>query len=186
MKASNQAGTRTFAAVAATAILMFGAAAAPASAEPDELSVIATFEGERIALADGWGQAGACVVDVDGTRCYRTEAEMDEREGLSIERQRRSGEFFAASTCSSSLRLYQNAGFGGSVLHFSTQHTYINLWGYGFNNVTSSYRVGACTSYLYDGSNGGAPIYPGSTSPYSSASSMVSGWDNRISSLYVT
>ncbi len=180
-------GARTLAAASIVSALLMGAGAAPASAEADEYSVIATFEGKEIALADGWGEAGACVSDADGTRCYRTEAEMDEREGLSInpEPHRPAGEYVALSSCSSSLRLYQNPGFGGSVLHFSTQYTYINLWGYGFNNVTSSYRVGACASYLYDGSSGGAPTYPGSTSAYTSASSMVSGWDNRISSVYI-
>ena len=79
-------GARTLAAASIVSALLMGAGAAPASAEADEYSVIATFEGKEIALADGWGEAGACVSDADGTRCYRTEAEMDEREGLSIER----------------------------------------------------------------------------------------------------
>jgi hypothetical protein len=82
--------------------------------------------------------------------------------------------------------LYRSTSYGGAVLQLTTRYTYINLSGYGFDNDTSSYRVGACAAYFYDGTNGGGSVYPGSTGAGVSASSMVSGWDNRISSVYIT
>lgn len=154
--------------------------ASVAEAEP---SVTATFEGATLSLADGWGDAKACASDGRSTRCYRSEAEMEEAEGLSAAGE--VPEMTLLSSCSSSLRLYTGSGFGGSVLYLSTQYTFINLSPYGFSNVVSSYRVGACASYFYDGSSGGLPIYPGTTSAYASASTMLSGWDNRISSVYI-
>lgn len=62
---------------------------------------------------------------------------------------------------------------------------YIGLSGYGFDNVTSSYQVGGCAATFYD-TAGGTGTYPGSTGAGASASSMVSGWDNRISSIRIS
>jgi hypothetical protein len=89
------------------------------------------------------------------------------------------------ATCSSSLRLYRAPSYGGSVLYLTNRGTYIDLSSYGFDNDTSSYRVGACDSNFYAGSNGGTPLYPGPTSANSSAASMLSGWDNVVSSVYI-
>lgn len=143
-------------------------------------TVIASFDGGWIDLTRGWGDATACWSDGESTASFRTEAEMDRTMNSSL-----SGPVPLAS-CSSSLRLYRSSGFAGGVLSLTTQNTYINLSAYGFDNDTSSYRVGACASYFYDGTNGGGSLYPGSTGAGVSASSMVSGWDNRISSVYIT
>jgi hypothetical protein len=97
----------------------------------------------------------------------------------------RSIEITPLAACSSSLRLYRSTSYGGAVLQLTTRNTYINLSGYGFDNDTSSYKVGACSAGFYDGSGGGAPTYPGSTGANASATSMVSGWDNRVSSVYI-
>lgn len=141
-----------------------------------ETSVTAAFEGRPIRLADGWGEATACTSDGLSARCYRTEAEMDDAENLPQG---------LLAACSTSLRLYRSTSFGGGVLQLTSQYAYINLSAYGFDNDTSSYRVGACSSYFYDASSGGSPLYPGSTSGGASASTMVSGWDNRVSSVYI-
>ena len=147
-------------------------------ADEPETGVLAYFEGDVIDLSEGWGEATACTSDGATTLCFRTEAEMDEE----------TGEFPGAEgllACTSSLRLYRSTSYGGGVLQLTSQFTYINLSLYSFDNDTSSYKVGACDSYFYDGANGGTPLYPGTTTASSSATSMASGWDNRVSSVYI-
>ena len=143
-------------------------------------SVTAAFEGRLIGLADGWGEARACTSDGVATRCYRSEEAMDVAENVALD-------VTAAATlaCSGSLRLYRLSGFGGGVLQLTTQFTVINLASYGFDNDTSSYRVGPCNSSFYDTTTGGTG-YPGNTSANVSATSMVSGWDNRVGSVYIS
>jgi hypothetical protein len=145
---------------------------------------LATFEGSIINLRNGWGDATACTSDGITTECFRTEAQLnafladaslDLDFGLSI-----------LSTCATPLRLYANTSFGGLVLNLSTRSTILNLSTWSFDNVTSSYKVGACTSTFYDGANAGAPIYPGNTTAGASATSMLSGWDNRVSSVIIS
>lgn len=143
-------------------------------------AAIASFDGGWIDLTKGWGKATACSSDGLSTVCFRTEAEMDRTMDSTL-----SGPVTLAS-CSSSLRLYRSTGFAGGVLSLTTRNTAINLSAYGFDNDTSSYRVGACSSYFYDGANASDSLYPGSTGAGVSASSMLSGWDNRISSVYIT
>ena len=143
-------------------------------------AVIASFDGGWIDLTKGWGEATACWSKGESTACFRTEAEMDRTMNA------RSNGPTPLASCSSSLRLYRSTGFAGGVLSLTTQNTYINLSAYGFDNDTSSYRVGACAAAFYDGANGGAPLYPGATGAGASASSMAAGWDNRISSVYIT
>lgn len=144
--------------------------------------VIATFEGTSINLAEGWDEATACIVDEEGARCYRTRddlerAEDDTANGLD--------DVTLMASCASSLTLYSGTSYSGSSLSLSTRSTFISLSSYGFNNVTSSYTVGACSANFYDGSLSSGP-YPGNTlSAGSSAASMVSGWDNRISTVYI-
>lgn len=150
------------------------------SADAGGDSVIATFDGQSIRLSDGWGEAGACHSDDDGTRCYRTEREMNEVEGLD---QSQSELLLAA--CSTSLRLYRGTSFGGGVLSLTQRFTGIALGPYGFDNDTSSYKVGACSSTFYDGGVGSA-AYPGATGAGAQSSSMVAGWNNRISTVYIS
>ena|SRR6478752_213889 len=168
-----------------TASLALCLALAPmsiATAEETVDSVVATFEGDLIALADGWGEATACTSDDSGTRCYRTETEMDESESPG---QRARGDVSPLAVCSTSLRLYSATSFGGSVLQLSTRSSYLNLSSYGFDNTTSSYQIGACSALFFDGANGGAPTYPGATGAGASATSMSAGWDNRVSSVFI-
>lgn len=174
--------TRNFTLVATLlAAVIIGVPAVPAAAN-EPVAVVAHFEGTTINLSDGWGPARACTSDGTATTCYRSEADMDRAEPEA----QRSGGVTPFAACSSSLRLYRSTSFGGSVLQLTTRSTYVNLAAYGFDNDTSSYKVGACSAYFYDGSSGGAPTYPGSTGANVSASSMTSGWDNRVSSVYIT
>lgn len=166
-------------------------AALPALGEADEsmdhrTGVIAEFEGELIDLSEGWGDARACAAwtsDKD-VECFRTEAELLERaEELELGQVSGSGSVLAA--CSSSLRLYDGLSYTVPVLYLYEQ-TWTNLSSFGFSNRTSSYKVGGCSAYFADGANGGGDWYPTHlTQSWDLASSMISGWNNRVSSVYI-
>ncbi|MEZ5312073.1 MAG: hypothetical protein R2735_16080 [Microthrixaceae bacterium] len=162
------------------------AAPTPTSAESIGIRqsehVLATFEGTTINLTDGWGQARACFSDIPGTaRCYRTEAAMDIAEDAG--RQSHAGPWPLAS-CSSTVRLYRGTNYTGGVLALSTRYTYLNLAAYGFDNDTSSYKIGACSARFYD-TTSGSGLYPGNTGAGASSWLMVLSWDNRIGSIYI-
>lgn len=146
----------------------------------------AVFEGAIIDLADGWGAAGACAELGDGVACFRTEPEL-----LAAHPELVADVAFgvdsavAAAACSSSLRLYRSTGYGGSALYLTTRSVVQNLSSFGFDNDTSSFRVGACSAALYSGANLSGSQYPGSTGANVSASSMAGGWDNVVSSVII-
>ena len=89
-----------------------------------------------------------------------------------------------ALTCASSLRLYEHGAFGGRILYLASRGQWFNLRSFSFDNRTSSFAVGACSSYLADGTSGGGSWYPGS-SAYVSVPVMPNSWNDRISSIYV-
>ncbi len=142
---------------------------------------LALFEGKVIDLSRGWGQARACVVfDTDRlAECFRDVASLQARES----------EFAAdvsiLASCSTPLRLFENTGYGGRELDIYTRGVWQNLSAWSFDNQLSSYKVGACGSYFAENANGGGSWYPGNTSAGAQASSMLSGWDNRVSSVYL-
>lgn len=158
--------------------------------------VVALFEGQPIDLSKGWGAAKACVVwEAQGVvECFRSEQEMDRRTVrlLSDFDQTVRSESTADDVlllvveCSSSLRLYDGVGYVTPVLYILDRYQWINLSSYGFDNRTSSYRVGACPAYFADYTNGGGSWYPtSSTEAWDVSSSMLSGWNNRVSSVYI-
>jgi hypothetical protein len=147
----------------------------------------ALFEGRWIDISTDWGPAAACDVQPDVIRCYRSEQEMDAALGTAPAPDVDAAALdAAASLCASSLRLYDGASFGGSVLQLSTRGVYLNLSTYGFDNVTSSYKVGACDSEFYTGASGSGLAYPGDTSAGAQAATMVFGWTNTVSSVYIS
>lgn len=97
-----------------------------------------------------------------------------------------SAESSALAACSTTLRLYDGTGYATPVLSLSSRGVWTNLSSYGFDNRTSSYRVGACAAFFAENASGGGSWYPGSTAAGAQSSSMVSGWDNRVSSIYLT
>ena len=168
---------------------------AAASAADDEGE--ASFDGETIELDDGsWDGARACAVLADGVECFATEAEMNawlaagagavsgSAEGQTFQRGALSQVATMALSCSSTLRLYEHGGFSGRTLFFSSRAQWFNLGDYGFSNRTSSFRVGACTSYLADYNNGGGGWFPGS-GVFASVSVMSGWWNDRINSIYL-
>lgn len=154
------------------------------AADTPEAGTIASFEGRQIDLSEGWGDARACAVTGDGVRCYRTEREMDAAEGARAEPEAAAFGMTALTACSSAVRLYDGTSYAGSVLQLTTRGVYHNLASLGFDNLTSSYKIGACSSRFYD-TTSGSTQYPGSTSANASATSMVSGWNNRVGSVYI-
>lgn len=144
-------------------------------------SVIASFEGQKINLADDWGPARACIADNVGTRCYRSQHELLDAEASLVSALPPIVPF---ANCSSALTLYSSPGFAGSTLNLAARGVLFDLSLYGFNNVTSSYTIGACSSRFYD-TTSGSTQYPGSTTAGASASAMVAGWDNRVGSVLI-
>lgn len=149
---------------------------------------IAAYEGAELDLRFGWDAARACQTDGIQTTCYDTEALMLAAMGAPANAAAApaGSAGLKRAACGSYLRLYTGTNYTGSVLALTTQYTVLNLSSYGFNNVTSSYRVGGCSSTFYDLSFAGAPVYGGATWAWAEASSMLSGWDNRVSSIYIS
>lgn len=169
------------------ALVLIGvpATTSAASSTPAQ-SEIASFEGHAIRLADGWGKAKACTSDGVTTRCYGSEKEMDATEGTTGRLSVQPVVPQPLVECSlPTLKIYRLASFGGAVLQFTTRGQLFNLASYGFDNDTSSYKIGPCAAAFYDTTSGGGP-YPGSTAANVSSPSMSSGWDNRIGSLFIS
>lgn len=178
------------------AALLVGATqfGAPATAAADGAVTPASFEGAVIDMSGDWGEATACAVwEQRGIRaCFRTERELDAYLAalpLPADRGGIGEDGFASRNvqCSSSVRLYDATGYGGTVLQLLDRYQWLNLSSYGFSNRTSSYKIGACSSYFADYSNGGGSWYPTSaTQAWDQSYSMNSGWNNRVSSVYIT
>lgn len=148
----------------------------------------ALYNGNRIDLSKGWQGARACIELGDRTECYTTEQEMlaahPDVFGAPLA-SRASSTSSVAASCASSLRLYDGTSYTGAVVAFTTRAATINLSAHGFDNRASSYKVGACSSNLYSGPNLGGSPYPGATGANAVATSMASGWNNVVSSVYI-
>lgn len=142
----------------------------------------AWYEDHWIDLTASWDGATACDVRDDITICYATEAAMD----AELDARKAASDLTLLASCSTSLRLYDGTSYSGAVLNLSTRTTILNLSVYGFDNLTSSYKVGACDSDFYSAANLGGSLYSGSTGAGSQASSMLSGWNNVLSSVYIS
>lgn len=172
----------TVAAFASLVVPCTIAVAPPAAAS--NATTPAWFEDHWIDIASDWEGATACDVGAAEIVCYRDEATMDR----AIDAQRSvvgRSSMLAAFVCGSSLRLYDGTSYTGVVLLLSTRLLVLNLSVYGFDNRTSSYKVGGCDSDFYSGANLGGSLYPGNTSAGAQASSMLAGWSNAVSSVYL-
>jgi len=147
----------------------------------DAVTGVAWFEDHWIDLAIDWEDATACDVGADLSICFRTEAELDDYLGSAS----RTGAAALLSTCGSTLRLYDATSYSGTMISLSIRNTTHNLSSYGFDNKTSSYKVGACDTDFFSLSGLGGSVYPGNTSSFAQASSMLSGWNNVVSSVYI-
>ena len=164
----------------------FGAGhVAGAAAEQRADPSIAMFGDRQIDLRAGWGGAQACTTDGVTTECFATEAEMDVYLGTDAASDTGNVGGAQRVACSTSLRLYRDTGYGTPVVNVSTRLAIVSLASIGFDNMTSSYKVGACAATFYDGTAGGT-VYPGNTAANAQSTSMTSGWDNRIGSAYLS
>ena len=88
----------------------------------------------------------------------------------------------ASTQCSSYLKMYDGTWYSGSVLYLRSKYQWHNLVNYGFNQRTTSFKVGACSTYFADYSNGGGAWYPTwATQAYDQSPTMISGWNNDVS-----
>ena len=168
--------------ILATSIIISAPGAHADSSSSETPESMAWFEDHWIDLTVSWEGAAACDVQPDLTTCYRTEAAMDAEH---YDSQTRSA-FTTLTSCSTSLRLYDGTTYTGTVLNLSTRTTVLNLSVYGFDNLTSSYKVGACDSDFYSAASLGGSLYSGNTSAGSQAASMLSGWNNAVSSVFIS
>ncbi len=90
-----------------------------------------------------------------------------------------------ASTCSTALRLYDGASLTGSSVPISERFVWINLSTLGFDNRTSSFKVGACGIDMASAANGGGAWYETCLTPGCEEDTMDPGWNNVISSVYL-
>lgn len=159
----------------------------------------ALFEGRLIDISRDWEGAGACLVwpeAIGVPECFRTEAEMDKRiaelerlhpQNETVNRQASGSSTRAVSNCSNYVRLYDGTYYAGATLYLRGRQFWYDLADSGFNQKTSSFKIGACSAYFADYSGGGGDWYPTSrTEAYDVATSMISGWDNDVSSVYIT
>jgi hypothetical protein len=170
------------------ALTVAAGAAIPArstSAQSPSLpSTIAWYEDHWIDLSVSWDGAGACNVTPTGSECFHSESEMDAY--LSTPAEAATMLLSPATSCSSSLRLYAGTSYTGTVLNLYVQGSFINLASYSFDNLTSSYKVGACSTVFYSSASGGGLVYTGDTSALAQAATMNFGWDNVVSSVYIS
>lgn len=169
--------------VAAAALIL--GSVAPVEAAPPPGETTAWFEGRIIDLKQGWGEATACVIwNSAGTRqCFRTEASL--KLWLSLRGQVSTTQSLTAA-CSTALRLYDGTNYTGSVLFLYDRGIWLNLGALSWSNRASSFKVGACNSILADGTSGGGDWYPTTLSQAGDvAGTMLTGWNNRVSSVYI-
>jgi hypothetical protein len=146
-------------------------------------TMLARFEGQTIDLAQGWGAARACSVDTAAVTCYRSEQAMNQALMTAAGAQSQIAPATATAVCSTALRLYNGTSFVAPVLNITTRGALVSLSPLGFDNLTSSYKVGGCAATLYSGIQTGA--YGGNSAANAQAVSMLSGWDNTISSVFI-
>ncbi|MGH9280696.1 MAG: hypothetical protein ACRD12_21715 [Acidimicrobiales bacterium] len=199
--------------VALTVLVLIAGWAGTGRAGPVSLTItepgIALFEGRHINLAEGWGEARACMVwtSIGVVECFRTEQQMVARETQLLNLQGLSGGAPAltqqqdqqkglrpASTatasasggygCSSPLRLYEHSDFYGRQLAFWDAGYWQNLTDWGFNDVLSSFKTGGCGSYMAEHIWGGGEWYYGAAGAYRASSYVGWYWNDRISSIY--
>jgi hypothetical protein len=135
--------------------------------------------------------------ELDRPECFRTEAEMDRRIAeleelidvgvLATVRQSGGGAAASGTNCSGYLRLYDGTYYTGAALYIRGRFQWVDLAPLNFNNKTSSFKMGPCSAYFADLSGGGGAWYPtADTQAYDVAATMASGWNNDVTSLYIT
>lgn len=155
----------------------------PALAAVPSGSVVATFEGHSLNLALGWGAARACLIwrSHGIAECFRTKAELDQRETQLRSLWTSSS---GTPTCADPLNLYTGSYYTGQQLVLWDEGYWQQLSDYGFADSTVSFVGGPCGFHLAEGDWGQGYWYPGYTGPWASTTDMGS-WDNTVKSVYI-
>ena len=88
-------------------------------------------------------------------------------------------------SCSTPLRLHDGTYQTGQTLSISTRGVWLNLADFGFDNMTSSYTVGACAIELASLADGGGFRYTRCLYAGCVENVMDNGWNNVVSSVYL-
>lgn len=189
--------------LAVTLATMLGAVPAlamePGDAGQSGRSATVAVYGDRIIdMADDWEGAGACLVwpeTIEVPECFETEEQMNHRiaelEKMTGDTPRAAavggGQTASGTSCSGNVSLYDGTSYTGAALHIRSRYQWFNLASFNFDQRTSSFKIGPCSAYLADLAAGGGAWYPTSqTEAYDVAPTMVSGWNNDVSSVYIT
>jgi hypothetical protein len=89
------------------------------------------------------------------------------------------------ANCSTPLKLRDGPSQSGGMVSVSVRGVWGNLSTVAFDNKTSSYTVGACAVELAALANGGGNHYTRCLNPGCVENTMLPGWDNVISSVYL-
>jgi len=138
---------------------------------------LARFEGRWIDLSRGWQGARQCLVYPGrATECFRS------AEALS---RRVSGLGTPDISCSSPLVLHDGTYQTGPLVAVYARGLWIDMSTVGFNNMTSSYKVGACSVELANGAGGGGSHYSRCLYAGCVENVMAAGWNDAVSSVYL-
>ena len=91
-----------------------------------------------------------------------------------------------ALTCSTPLKLHDGASQSGALATVSERGVWINLSSVGFDNRTSSFTVGACAIQMASGASGTGALYETCLNAFCVENTMDAGWNNVISSVYLS
>ena len=178
---------RSLARAAALGAVMFAFATGvqPADAHAvergDDVQMVAMFGDLRIDLAGDWRGARVCSVwrAQSHVECFADQAQADRR--VAALRSTLSKPQLLAA-CSTPLKLFDDANNKGRTLQYFDRGYWQNI-PLDFNDKTSSYVTGSCTSHLAEHSGGGGYWYPGYTGPNHIETWMGSAWNDRVSSI---
>jgi hypothetical protein len=95
------------------------------------------------------------------------------------------GHVLPAANCSTPLKLHDNTNQLGTLVSVFTRGLWVDLSSLSFDNMTSSYTVGACSIDLAAQSGGAGNHYTRCLSAGCVEDSMLSGWNNVVSSAYL-
>jgi hypothetical protein len=169
-------------------------AAEPGRPLPD--GALASYNGRKIDLSEGWQGAQACVVFDEGdVQCFDSRREMytvrdayiEQHEGTATLSGTLADPVSALGDCGGSgkgVALFSATNYGGTELDFvTTNNTWSNLSAYGFDNTMESWvNTKSCTQLLAENANGGG-AWLGLAPQGKSAN--AGAWNNRASSAYV-
>jgi hypothetical protein len=145
--------------------------------EPRQMVALARFEGRWVDLSTGWGPARDCLVYPGrATECFRTQKALEIHE---------SSLRVPDISCSNPLTLHNGTYQTGTTVYIYSRGLWINLSDVGFNNMTSSYTVGACSAELAAGSGGSGAHYSRCLYAGCVENVMATGWNNVVSSVYL-